>query len=325
MTPAYQYEKVGVAHTVKIDHRILKVNDSVDILVYSRAASRRGYYQIPTNLEYNPINADIGSMSMGQLRNHLNVIGQNIKGLVGDINGSSNITNYDYARRPGTILQHSSLFALAPLFLVGQQANFIDALDTARRDYTRFKHKFLELSGTLDGVNSENIVDSVDRIIDAINGSKNPLNFPYYYSDMVPYGSNYVTKTFVLRSTATRTFIADLDITQVRGLLVYYNGNQLTKNIDYTLAGDKITLASAMTIAVNDRLVLRIYASTDGCYIPETPTKLGLYPKFQPMKFLDNTYRDDIQVIQGHDGSLTPAFNDFRDDLILEFERRVYN
>jgi hypothetical protein len=325
MSPAYQFERVGVANAVKIDQRILSFNDNIDILVYSKKAGRKGYYQIPTNLEFNPNNSEIGSMSMGQLRNHLNVIGQNIKGLIGDINGNSNITNFDYARRPGTILQHSSLFALAPLFLVGQQANFIDALDAARRDYTRFKHKFLELSGTLNGISSDNIVDSVDRIIDAINSSKNPLNFPYYYSDMLPVGSKYVTKTFTIKSTISRSFIADRDLSTVRGLLVYLNGVQLTKVFDYNISGFTIELTNSVTIAVNDKLILREYANTDGCYVPETPTKLGLYPKFQPLKFLDNTYRDDIYVIQGHDGSLTPAFNDFRDDLLLEFERRIYN
>ena len=60
-------------------------------------------------------------------------------------------------------------------------------------------------------------------------------------------------------------------------------------------------------------------------YIPETPTKLGLYPKYTPTKYYDTTYVTPTYVIQGHDGSITPAFGDFRDDLLLEFEKRIYN
>ena len=43
------------------------------------------------------------------------------------------------------------------------------------------------------------------------------------------------------------------------------------------------------------------------------------------MKFLDDTYQEPRFVIQGHDGSITAAYNDFRDDLLLEFELRIYN
>jgi hypothetical protein len=43
------------------------------------------------------------------------------------------------------------------------------------------------------------------------------------------------------------------------------------------------------------------------------------------MKFMDNTYVEPREVIQGHDGSITAAFGDFRDDLLLELEYRIYN
>ena len=67
------------------------------------------------------------------------------------------------------------------------------------------------------------------------------------------------------------------------------------------------------------------YETTNGSYIPPTPTKLGLYPAYEPVKYTDNTYVESQQVIQGHDGSKIIAFNDYRDDLLLELERRIYN
>jgi hypothetical protein len=60
--------------------------------------------------------------------------------------------------------------------------------------------------------------------------------------------------------------------------------------------------------------------------IPATPTKLGLYPKFTPEKYSDITYiGNPTNVIQGHDGSKTIAFDDYRDEILLEFENRIYN
>ena len=42
-------------------------------------------------------------------------------------------------------------------------------------------------------------------------------------------------------------------------------------------------------------------------------------------KYTDNTYRTIVDVIQGHDGSIVKAYGDFRDNLILELEKRIYN
>ena len=46
-------------------------------------------------------------------------------------------------------------------------------------------------------------------------------------------------------------------------------------------------------------------------------------------KFKDDSYQTDdglgLDVIKGHDGSITIAYGDFRDDILLEFEKRIYN
>ena len=120
---------------------------------------------------------------------------------------------------------------------------------------------------------------------------------------------------------------------EIRGVgssitLVPVNNNvQLLKGRDYTFS------KTLPAIIVNDNVNLDVgyiltiveYSDTDGNYIPETPTKLGLYPKFTPQIILDNTYFTPVNVIIGHDGSKTPAFNDYRDTLLLELESRIYN
>ena len=83
---------------------------------------------------------------------------------------------------------------------------------------------------------------------------------------------------------------------------------------------------------VGDTIKINEYSSTIGSNIPSTPTKLGLYPKFRPGRFLDNTYIKPVDVIRGHDGSITISFGndldgnpDIRDLVLLEFETRIYN
>jgi hypothetical protein len=117
------------------------------------------------------------------------------------------------------------------------------------------------------------------------------------------------------------------DVTQLsnRAVLVYVNGVQQMYGTDYVFNPVSPAITFLRTFAIGDKIVIKDYASTDGNYIPETPTKLGLYPKFTPAIYLDTTYQTPTMVIRGHDGSVTPAFGDFRDDYLLELELRIYN
>ena len=60
-------------------------------------------------------------------------------------------------------------------------------------------------------------------------------------------------------------------------------------------------------------------------FIPETPSYLGLYEVFIPSMITDYNTTGDINFIQGHDGSLTVCFGDYRDNVILELENMLYN
>ena len=158
---------------------------------------------------------------------------------------------------------------------------------------------------------------------------------------MVPHGTNEVVEIpaytiydpEVLSYEITRIF--NDTIISNKAVLVYLTrtvNNVTTKTLlikdkDYTFNTDRpaITFTSSFRLLFNDIINIVEYNNTDGSWVPETPTKMGMYPKFYPEKYSDNTLRTTANVIQGHDGSLTPAFDDFRDDMLIELERRIYN
>ena len=330
-----QQSKWTVANSAVTISTTLTVGDQIDILVYSSEISKLGFYQVPLNLDLNAQNIDISTLTLGQLRNHLVALGQNSTILDGNILGQSNLRDISIKQQGGTILQHSAPVPYASLFLIDDTANFINSLRFAQQEYTKFKNKFLELSISLTGIDPTDPMSSVDTILTKINQIKTK-SFPWYYSDMVPYGP---LKTIVSQQTGVDGFLVfdplktNYEITNIfndtelsnKAILVYRNNVQLVKGIDYEFSLTTPSINFLVGLNVNDVIKIVEYSNTDGNYIPETPTKLGLWPAFAPESFLDNTYRTPTTVIRGHDGSITPSFNDFRDSFLLELEKRIYN
>ena len=311
----------------------LAVNDKVDLLVYSKQITKLGHYQVPLNLDLNAQNIDLTTLTLGQLRNHVIEISTNTKDLIGNVLGPNNLRDIEVKEQGGDILQQSSPVTHAMLALLNEDTNFINALRLAQQEYTRFKNKFLEYSISLAGIDPADPVSSVDLILTELNKLKNK-DFPWYYSDMVPYGplKNIINEPgYTIFDPLVRTY----EITNVfssttlsnQAVLVYLNGEQLVLGRDYVFNTDRpaVTILDTIDLNTSDLLTIVEYQNTDGNYIPETPTKLGLYPKFVPEIFLDDTYRQETDVIRGHDGSLTPAFGDYRDQFVLELEKRIYN
>jgi hypothetical protein len=302
------------------------IGDKIDVMIYSTSINSFGYYEVPLNLDYNPLNSDFVKITLGQVRNHYLKLIENTNK---DVNSISIPKQDHYLKaQGGTILQHSSPLIYSMAFATDATANFYSAINLAKKEYTRFKNKFLSLCMTQAGLDYTNPAAGVDAILQSINLVKNS-QFPWYYSDMVPQGSNYSTITYtVLNARQTNYEISSIfDISQLSGraVLVYLNGTQLIFGIDYTISKNLPAVIILRSLQVGDTLVIRDYPSTDKNFVPETPAKLGLAASSAPAIYVDDSYRTPTKVIRGHDGSLTPAFNDFRDQYLLELESRIYN
>ena len=309
----------------------INAGDRVDVLIYnSNTVSQTGMFEVPSNLNFNAQNQTVGSLTLGELRNHIAQLTENSLIFGGEYPGSSNLRDIQVTQQGGTILQQSAPATYASLFLSDEKINFINSLLTAQYEYNKFKNKFLTLSTQNPNIHMMDPILAVDLIIKQVNIVKDK-SFPWYYSDMVPYGDNKNTITYTVYDAYQRRYeITNIFSNSILGnqaVLVYLNGTQLLYGTDYTFLTlqSGIEFASTLSIAVDDIITIEEYHNTDGCWIPETPTKLGLYPKFTPSIYVDGTYRTPRRVIKGHDGSITPAFNDYRDALILELEKRIYN
>jgi hypothetical protein len=307
----------------------LAVDDQIRIAGYSSAdkVTNKGIYEVPENLSINSVNAQLGTFTFGQILNHVRDIFDKNQDITGAIPGLSNLRDIPDSRlKGGTIQQHQGALLPAVFGLIDQETNVLSAIDYCNLEYEKWYNSFLTKAvGTAyEGI----AADRVDEIIKSINEGKNNT-FPFYYDDTIGHGENVSVRSITVLGASQTEYAIDsqFDITTPsnRAVYVYLNAVQLLVGADYTFSTIDDSINITATLAEGDIIKIKDYSDTTGSYLPQTPTKLGMYPKFTPEKFTDTTYITDTSVIRKHDGSYIKAYGDERDDLILELEKRIYN
>jgi hypothetical protein len=308
-------------------NEIFSKGDVVAIKVFTSAIPKDGYYEIPYGLEKNPLNNRLISFTLGQATDHVATGIELVDDFQGIFPGSSNLRDIDDFRNfSNRFLKHSGSSAL-PLFLIcDRKDNIISAIQAARKAYSDFRNKFISLMSDLQYF--DNPIDFVDTILTKISENKNENLDAFADSDMMGTGA-FSKKNYTVEDVGIKIFALsdrfDLDVLSRKAVYVYQNGNQLIVRKDYIFNKNFGFLELLVDLEEGDEIEIREYVSTVFSFIPPTPTKLGIYKKYLPSKFIDDTYLEPIEVVQGHDGSITVAFGDYRDDVLLELEKRIYN
>ena len=308
---------------------------STDLLTIKAFASQpintNGYYEIPINLQNNSLNDDMIDFTLGEVIDHVNSIVDNVSGFSGVFPGVSNLRDLGDISAYGTkFVQHSGPLSLAIYHIASESNNIIKAIETSRDDYNTFKRNFLTVATSL-GVDTDP-VKHVELVLQELNANK-PTTAPYYFSDMVPYGAN-ITSDLKVVDPRIKAYplsnVFSLDTLSNKAVGVYLTSNgiktQLLYGRDYKFNSQAtVIIDPSVVMLVGDTITTIEYDSTDGCFVPMTPTKLGMWPAYFPQIYLDTTLSAPQKMIQGHDGSVMLAYNDYRDDLILELEKRIFN
>lgn len=303
----------------------------IEISVLSEQTSVVGFYEVPVNLENNPLNDNSKQFTLGTIRNHYSTIAENLIGLSGPVIGANNTRDLGNIIPYGLqILQQSSPLTLPGYFMRDPNYNIFASLEYNSREYIKFKSLLLQTVTTFSISDYERLTTAqlLDATISAMNLGRTSLT-PFYWSDMLPTGTTFTSTVITVNPITTAVFnlsqTYSYTTSSYQGLLVYVNNRLLSRSTEYIVSAEGPTLTITIPLAVGDVVAINEYTNTAGNFVPNTPTKLGLYPKYQPEIFVDTDYVNPTTVIQGHDGSITVAFGDIRDQVLLEFETRIYN
>ena len=312
----------------------------VETQVLSDSPSSIAFYTIPSNLESNAMNENSKSFTLGTVRTHYESICQNLENFSGKIHGNNNVRDLGNVVPYGDlILQQSAPVTMMTNFINGRDFEFFRAIEFNSSEYNKTKNKILDYVANNDW-SGKTTAQILDATLLGINAGKTQSS-PFYWTDAIPSSNTFETTTYTITPITTYVFDTlynyDLTSANYKGILVYYTpistGIQtilVGDGHEYTVAtdGPRITINSTeITLSIGDIIIINEYATTYGSYVPATPSMMGLYPIYRPQEFLDNTYVTPTDVIQGHDGSLTVAWEtgDYRNAVLLEFEKRCYN
>ena len=278
----------------------LNENDVVKIKTSSSTAKNsNGYYEFPYNLERNPLNDDITEFTLGEVIDHVDTMIEEINGFAGTYPGISNLRDLgDLDRFGKRFVKHSGPINLPLYHTTSKKYNIINAIRYSKQEYAKFKRIFLETAEKLglDTLPKQH----VDAILKEINKDKIKSQ-PFYFSDMIPVGANNAIEYKVLDSR-TRLYALSNDFNLAslspKAVLVYLNNKQLKHGLDYNFDNQGFVSIDAAQ-QVNDIITIYEYESTDGSYVAPTPTKLGLFPKYEPQLLIDDTYRTSEPITTG--------------------------
>jgi len=314
-----------VAGTFTFSHTF-SAKDVLVIKIFSDLVPNTGYYEVPVGLEKNPLNEILTTFTFGQATDHVSTGIEFSTEFSGVFPGASNLRDLvGYQNHNKRFLKHSSLAPASIALLVDKKLNIVKSIKYAKKAYSEFKNNFLKLSGEFEY--NDDVPSTVDNILSALSKTKTSIS-PFNDSDMVGTGA-YSVIEYTVEDVGIKTFSLsqhfDLKTQSTRAVYVYINGRQLINSKDYQFNESFPFVQLNVSLVEGDEIRIVEYGSTAFNHIPPTPTKLGIYKKYLPYKFLDDTYLEPRWMIQGHDGSLVPAFEDYRDDILLELELRIYN
>jgi len=323
----YSYLTTDASTTITLNNTYIP-GDIIEVLVLSDQTSSTAFYQVPINLQNNPLNGNSPEFTLGTIRTHYESICENLITVQGPVNGSNNTRDLGNLVPYGlTILQQSAPMTLAGYFLRSPDYNIFASLSFAAREYNKYKYQLLD-AVTQQTIGFDTISQILDTAIQNVTLGRVETQ-PFYWSDMLPSGAVYTTTTYTISYTDTGSFdtvqVYNYRSANYLGMNVYLGEVLLTRDRDYVVATDGPRITILVDLPIGSQLTLQEYSATYGSFAPNTPTKLGLYPAFIPQVITQRTSGGMVQVTQGHDGSITPLFNDIRDQVLLEFETRIYN
>ena len=342
--PIYDFQlNPQVDGFVKLDDNIvLRNGDYLEFIAYSEqgliSLQSISKYDLPLGWDRNVYKENIRFTSEPEYLNHFKTQIESQLGFVGEPLGQNNYPSTAQETRFATeIVQSSADIILAGYLLDDTPHNLVDALRFNGSEYSKYKARLIKnindyyATKQIDENNIDQTLEMILREVIAFRVGKNVFNRTY----VVPFGDNFIREQQVVNTGQTEIITSSfLDLSKIEHSLLVFATPQgslttdmLLIDTDYVIVDfNPITIRLLRSDLLGATITTKLYtAERDSAQCPPTPSVMGLYPLYSPEITIDNSFETPQQVIVGHDGSRVPAYGDARDQILLDFEQRIYN
>ena len=133
----YTYTTTSDSTTITLTNTYAPT-DIIEVLVLSDQPSKVAFYQVPDNLQSNPLNSNSSEFTLGTIRTHYQSICENLLNLSGPVNGANNTRDLGNIIPYGlVILQQSAPLTLAGYFMRSTEYNIFASLQYNSREYIK--------------------------------------------------------------------------------------------------------------------------------------------------------------------------------------------
>lgn len=293
-----------------------------------------GYFEPPISLRANPDYQDVLDATWNDLSRHFISTIQNQPGFLGAGFGGTN-NHRDSAKqlwRGQQIVQSVGNLSKVMLSASNQKLNITKAIEFSALEYARYKNKLI---GTLKQMINENFqpLAAGDQVTaawldQAIQRLVKSREFSNGFDDtyMLPWSNLYEEEKRPTLGTQVYELNKFVDLkNRQNSMLVYLGDSLLVQGKHYDIIDfNPITVQFRNPLPVPAQLVFRLFKDATPAYVPATPSQLGLTAPTWPTIETDSTTLTPISVIVGHDNSRVPVFGNVIDNVLLEFERRIF-
>ena len=322
---------------VKDDIIEIKAISDKNGLINERSISK---YETPLSWAHNSDNEDITSISEPEYLQHFQNYMSNQDEFTGNALGNNNFKDTSKnSKHAKDIVKAEEDLRLASFLLNDQPHNLLEALRFSEQEYIRYKGrlrseltKYFTDFDTTD-LKTDFILEKVLRNVVTFSVGNNVFQQSY----VIPFGDNFTEEVFTINSIDVLNYQIEkyLDLSKIENSLLVYRQrgtSQILLDIDhdYTITNTSnsitVNLSSTYDNQLGDKLLVRLYdKERDSAELPPTPSTMGMFPLYEPKILTDNSFTTPVQLLLGHDGSKSVLLGDTRDDVLLEFERRIYN
>ena len=180
---------------IRVDRQIMLLDvqkgDVIEFRTFSTKnppLDAKGHYEIPLNLQANPDNAEVDSMTKGDFYDHFSEIMKKQAGFTGAEYSANNYRDTAKVLNLGThVIQHSAGLLKTMLLASTSQLDLMSAIRFSESEYARFKEKFQQkiLDYTARGklANAASYDTWINTALEELNKGKTK-HFAFYLSGM---------------------------------------------------------------------------------------------------------------------------------------------